>query len=328
MSLDVRVERTERSMDYSKFTIFLANGEKNLYNQLQKKLDENVATFTLKMTNLCVGDILICHHDPNYETNPALYENLNLNTNQKSTQDPHLKPMIMIERKRIADFCSSFTSGHYQNQKDRMIAFAKQTGCQNHLVVEGYQTMVNRGWHHIHGKPVTTLEQCFTSIMVRDKFNVTHVADEEDHAKYILQCIKTLEKYKLYEGEFEHDKDYLSTLKLKKKANLTPETFYMQTLANIPMFSMETAEYISQTYPSLIHLIKELETHSTTNIENIKIGKNKLGKVKSERLLEFIIYKPTSSAPTQISLSNQTPTSTSMPTEVTKPKLTLSLKKK
>ena len=152
----------------------------------------------------------------------------------------------------------------------------------------------------VGGFPVTTLQQAFTSIMIRDKIFVQHVNDVKSHAEFIIQCVKTIDKYKLGECSNDYDQSaaYASNLKMKKKDNLSPSVYLQKIIGDIPMFSVDIAAKIVEVYPTLADLLKEIQTNHATNLENIQIGKNKLGKVKSARLCEYLCPKTEISATT------------------------------
>jgi ERCC4-type nuclease len=276
------------ALNFSKYTILLATGENQMHHHLLCELEglSEKNKFKLTFATLQAGDLIICHNEDNEYTNATMRENLGI---VGEDNDPHLRPLLMIERKRISDYCSSFKSGHYTNQKNRMIAFSKQTGCKNHLVVEGYLEGKTRYKTKVCNVPVPTLDQCFTSIGVRDHFNVIHVRDEAEHAKYLLRCLKTLEKYKLYENELEYDREYVSNLKMKKKSNLTPDVYYQRMIGGLPAYSMDMAQKIYEVHPTLTQLIEELLENGTKNVQEIKVGKNKLGKVRAGRLIEYLL---------------------------------------
>lgn len=285
---------SSKTVDLSSYYVFLATGENRLLEMLrdqQQHLPEK-SQFQLEVTGLHTGDILIGRKESNYQHDLM---DQNLITQQIS----EIKPLVLIERKTISDFCQSFRSNHYQNQKSRMISFAQQTGCRCALVVEGYHE--NRDLSpKICGIPLSTLEQCFTSIQFRDNFFVKHVENQYFHAEFIIKLLKSYEKYQLYQEVDRSEQlkqDYLNTLKIQKKANLTPESCYQIQLSAIPDISLNMAQKISEIHPNLKSLMNYLETNGPDSLSEIKVGKNRLGKIKSQKIHQFLL------PPTKINLN-------------------------
>ena len=246
--------------DYSAFVVCLAVGEDRLLQRLVEIRDETGANFEIEVTGLDAGDVMIgrrwsegCGRERDWDQ--ALV-NGNMN-GDKIVQD--LQPMMLIERKTIQDFCQSFRSQHYANQKSRMMAFRQQTGCPLYLVVEGYFEEKEMGGA-ISKIPISTLEQCFNSIQVRDNFFVKHVDSIYFHADFIFKCIKTMEKYEIWKGAYcgqegNLRKDFMESLKIRKKSNLDPRMCFVVQLSAIPDISVNMAEKIAEVHPNWRSLI-------------------------------------------------------------------------
>jgi ERCC4-type nuclease len=272
--------------DLSKYHIFLASGENVLMQalyDLQDKIPEKTRP-AIEFAPLQCGDILICYKSQ--IDNPVF----KLMGEIMGKESMPVIPLIIIERKRINDFCSSYKSGRLLSQRARLSSFREQTGCQCHLVVEGYYQEIVKTYNNLHGFTQSALEQAFVSTGVRDKFILAHVKDIEGHADYIYQCLKSIEKYELYKG-YSHvtQQSYNDSLKFKDKTNLTPKLYYTRMISGLPMFSMDIAEKITEIYPTFSSLLAELKTNDINNIKEIKLGKNKLGNVKAQRLIEYLL---------------------------------------
>ncbi len=106
------------------------------------------------------------------------------------------------------------------------------------------------------------------------------------------------------QSEESNNLDYLSTVKLKKKDNLTPNNCNLLQLAQIPGMSLQNAQIIIDKYQSIANLIKsyydidETERHKMLMDIEISISngkKRKLGKVLSERIYQYLFnISPTS----------------------------------
>lgn len=276
-------------LDFSNYYVCLAAGENKLLEELVNIRNElpKTKSFHIEVTGLHCGDIMIGRvHNMNQDNEWVL-------KNFISQQINGFQPLLLIERKTIEDFCSSFRSSHYHNQKSRMITLREQTGCQCGLIVEGYKATRGGKFSSI---PVTTLEQCFTSIRIRDKFFVEHVDSVKDHARFILRSLKTLEKYKIYKDNWANEqivkenlnKDFSESLKVRKKENITPELCYKLQLSTIPGISLNMAEIIFESFKDMPTLINKLKADGPMALMDINLGKMKFGKVKSKRVYDFL----------------------------------------
>lgn len=286
---------SNKPSDYSKFVVCIAKGEDKLYQSLvevQKNLSMN---FRIEQTGLQAGDIMIgrlCDEDSlkeeMAELSPIVANNMNLGV----VGMENLKPLWLIERKSITDFCQSFKSAHYANQKSRMMAFRQATKCPCCLVVEGYEETKGIS-NKVSGIPVSTLEQCFTSIQVRDNFFVQHVENIYYHAEFIGKCVRTLEKYEIWKENYGSNsdnlnKDFTESLKTRRKANLDTMRVFVIQLSSIPDISVNMAEKIAEVYPTWKSLITAFEKDGADCLSEIKVGKNRFGKVKSQKIHQYL----------------------------------------
>jgi len=284
-------------LNLSQYYICLATGENSLLNELTKLRDQMTKKnqFHLEVTGLHCGDIFIGKSDPEYVENDYITNNFMGNP----LKDKKIKPLLLIERKTIKDFCGSFKSDHYKNQKSRMMSFRDKTTTRCVLVVEGYyEQKIESISPKIDGVLTSTLEQCFTSIRLRDNFFVKHVENTYFHADFLTKCLSTIERYKIYDGIYENEnlqksiqRDFADSLKVRKKNNMTPELCYKVQLTSIPGISMNFAENIAKHYKTLPELLEVLKINGKTALIEINVGKNKLGKVKSQRIYEYLLQQ-------------------------------------
>jgi len=280
--------------NFSRFYVLIAHGkhEKEVFAALDKlrlQIPEKYR-WTQEITTLKCGDIMIGSLIDE-EPHQRVIENLG------GTKYP-IKVLNVIERKAIRDFCDSYNSGHLSSQRARMMTLRDETGCNAHLVVEDFAEACKKAKRSNHGKisgtrfTEATCLQAFTSIRERDRIFVTHVCGFDGHADFLLRCLKTNEKYKLYcqKSKQTVQQIYNQSLKLNNKGNMTPQLHFQDSLARIPMVSMEMAEKIVEVFPSLIKLLEVLkENDGVKQLENIKVGKNRLGPVKANRIKEYLL---------------------------------------
>lgn len=95
------------------------------------------------------------------------------------------------------------------------------------------------------------------------------------------------------------NKLYLQNIKKSKKGNLTPDTWFIMSLMNIPGVSNTIAERIVEVYPSFTSLYKAYEQHDQSEkkakllaeiilTQNDKT-KRRIGEVVSRRIFEYLM---------------------------------------
>lgn len=299
-----------KDLNFNNYLICLAAGENRLQADLEK-LKQSLPDhqkFQIQVTGLHVGDVLIGRQDTNKqnpEYQPDEQTQQHIRDNFVTHIPENFQPLTLIERKTISDFASSFRSNHYHNQKSRMIAYRNQTNTQLGLVVEDFRGSLRhirdlslhdtKEKNKVNTIPISTLEQCFTSIQIRDHFFVQHVDNIQHHAQFLFQILKTIEKYQLYKEHYHQQtenitQDYQQSLKVKKKDNFTPELCYQIQLSSIPGISLQMAQTISQHYPNLQSLLDQLiQPLGWQKLEEVDLGKMKFGKVKAQRLHEYLL---------------------------------------
>jgi len=287
-------------INLSKFYVICATGEDKVYKYLQEINSQHYYPFNLLQIPLHTGDIMIGYHNGDnsgisrYEISSSQEENLGKNNLENNPELREVQPLYLIERKTIQDFCQSYRSQHYQNQKTRMLSFRDQNpGCQCFLVVEGY----NQKSPSSFGRnfPKSTCESCFVSIRLRDNFFVKHVHNTLAHAEFIEKCLRTTIRHQLIpdpkkvKTTLNLSQDYQQTVSVKKKTNMTPELCYKVQLTAIPGISMNMAGIIQSKYPDLLSLIEHIKGQGPLSLSKISLGKQKLGPAKSQRIYEYLI---------------------------------------
>ena len=218
------------------------------------------------------------------------------------------KKILTIERKTIKDLISSITDGRYKEQKYRLL---KNNDKNNiFLLLEGEIEEIKFGnikKKNIFGAIINTI--------FRDEINIYKAFDIEETCffletilnKLIKKEIKNLNKLFRSNNEVkienndETEKSYCETLKLSKKANLTPKVFNELILLQIPGISKMFIKGIFSKYKSikdliLIYMDENLtKKEKETLLKDIKIKtenkkERKIGPVISKRIYEFLIY--------------------------------------
>jgi ERCC4-type nuclease len=293
-------------LNLSSLYVICATGEDKVYKYLQD-LNQSTHPFKLFQLPLHTGDILIGYRHPQspstYEITASQEENLGANNLASYPELREVQPLYLIERKTIQDFCQSYRSQHYQNQKTRMLSFRDQNPlCQCLLVVEGYYQKSPSSFGR--NFPKSTCESCFVSIRLRDKFYVKHVPTALGHAEFIEKCLRTIVRHQLIPSYSPSQttthlalaQDYQQTVAVKKKTNMTPELCYKVQLTAIPGISMNVADVIQSHHPNLETLLQHLKTEGPLALAQISLGKQKLGPAKSKRIHEYLVAPQTPSS--------------------------------
>jgi ERCC4-type nuclease len=96
------------------------------------------------------------------------------------------------------------------------------------------------------------LMSAMMSLWFTKGFSVVQTRDIEETVEFIQQLFEKTSK------ETE-EKDYVSTIKIKKKDKLTPENVDILMLSQIPTISTVTAKALLQQYPTVFQLTQALK---------------------------------------------------------------------
>ena len=221
---------------------------------------------------------------------------------------------LLIERKTMSDLIASVNDGRYREQKKRLM----ESGIPKERIMyllEGPSDDIPGHFKTLFGMIINTL--------FRDQLKVLRFIDIEETIYFIKRIVEKLNKNdtdilnliktktienpieNIVENEEQNNNnnnnntnlEYLSTIKLKKKDNLTQNNCSVLQLAQIPGMSTGNAQIILDKYKSIANLIKsyydieddkkskmlaELEIH-------ILNGKaRKLGPVLSKRIYQYL----------------------------------------
>lgn len=261
-------------------------------------------------------------------TTEATYENLDLGDILFKYQG---QPFLLIERKKIPDLIASVDDGRYRNQKKRLL------GCgikRNRIlyILEGNIDQSAGKMKTIFGMIINTLyrdgipvlffsnteETIYFLRRIKEKLENKDVAILESFLKDNLKTSNptantvndntgndnTVNDNTINEiinlKEPDNNLEYLSTIKMKKKDNLTPTNCSILQLAQIPGISVSVANLIMSQYKSISNLVlnyngKE-EKDKELMLANIEIGtstgkKRKMGGILSKRVYQYLTNK-------------------------------------
>lgn len=191
------------------------------------------------------------------------------------------RPFIIIERKTLNDLSSSIKDGRYKEQKMRLIN--NYDNCKKIYLIE------NVG---IFNLSEDILSSCKINSILRDNISIIESKSLKDSYNIILKIKKNIEKYKdiLING-VKNDCNYINSVKINKKENLTKENIQILQLCVIPGISKNISKLILNYFGSLNIIFKELENKEEfiEIVSNIKNNNRKLGKKLAIKLYENLI---------------------------------------
>ena len=240
---------------------------------------------------------------------------------------------IVIERKTINDLISSIMDGRYREQKLRLKELMEKHNRQLKIIylIEG--KLIGKRKSSI---PNSTVWSTMCKLIMRDNFIVFRSKSIKESVNFIkTMSSKAVESYKANEyitslknetnteggvnNNIEDSKNlfsqYASSIRIKKKDNLTPGICFSRQLAQIPGVSSRIALCIMNVYQSMPKLIiayeaigkkNSDENNNDTNnnedmddamivrtrkdmLKNIQLTKSrKLGRKLSETIYEYI----------------------------------------
>ena len=203
--------------------------------------------------------------------------------------------VLLIERKSLSDLADSFKNGRYREQKLRILN-SNLEKCKIMYLIEG--RMENIVENKINGIPKTTLISTLISLMIKDDIKIYQTANIKETCFFIHKIFYKINKNPeilLENKPKDPTMEYLSTIKLKKKDNLTPEICYLAQLSQIPGISNNIAKTIQNIYPNMIELCKAMDQDNQCllnleyNIANNK--KRKIGKKTNHKIVTFLLNK-------------------------------------
>jgi len=199
----------------------------NRENHLIKLLNTNDVSFDVKQLDL--GDIVF--------------------QNEKD------EIILIIERKTLHDLKASICDGRLREQRTRLLSNYDTKRIM--YIIEGDINNVSKSLN------VDTLLGSIVNMQLRDSIMVHKTMNITETMKYIVKLKSKLEKdlSEYFKENHEISKtEYCSTIKTKKKSNITPSNWFITQLALIPNITEYIAESIMDKYKTLPNLIKEYES--------------------------------------------------------------------
>jgi len=182
--------------------------------------------------------------------------------------------IVIIERKTVADLAASICDGRYQEQSFRLL----ESTLDPHRIVY----LIEGSLDSVQSISKKTIMSAMISLWFNKGFSVVQTASIDETVEFIEHLLEKTRK----ESE---SKDYVSTIKIKKKDKLTPENIDILMLSQIPTISTITAKALLQLYETLFKLTQSLKENADC-LATFTYGekKRKLSKKSIENLKLFL----------------------------------------
>ena len=182
--------------------------------------------------------------------------------------------VVIIERKTVADLSASICDGRYQEQSFRLL----ESTLDPHRIVY----LIEGSLDSVQSISKKALMSAMISLWFNKGFSVVQTASIDETVEFIQHLFEKTSK----ESEC---KDYVSTIKIKKKDKLTPENVDILMLSQIPTISTVTAKALLQTYETMFKLTQSLKENGDC-LSTFTYGekKRKLSKKSIENLKLFL----------------------------------------
>ena len=182
--------------------------------------------------------------------------------------------VVVIERKTIADLSASICDGRYNEQSFRLL----ESNLPPHRIVY----LIEGSLDSAQSLPKKNLMTAMISLWFSKGFSVVQTSSVDETVEFIQYLFEKVSKE-------SSEKDYVSTIKIKKKDKLTPETVDILMLSQIPTISTITAKALLQTYETIFNLTQRLkETPDCLDTFTYGEKKRKLSKKSIDTLKLFL----------------------------------------
>ena len=165
--------------------------------------------------------------------------------------------LLIIERKSILDLKASIVDGRNREQKARLLKTFPQEKIL--YLIEGSFNK-DLGFK-MGGIPLSTLIGSMVNTMFRDGIKVYKTESMVESVNFIIKMKDKFDEDgdKFYSNIEISDEKYSSSLKKSKKANMTPNVWFISQLSLIPQVTEKIAVVIIEKYPRLVDLMVEYE---------------------------------------------------------------------
>ena len=199
---------------------------------------------------------------------------------------------LLVERKHVADLCSSLSDGRFREQRARQLAAVdRDERVSVAWIVEGPLL----GWHALH-KPTdfsnAQMEAAVITTTIRDGLPILRVPDATSCAEAVLYLHKRLAAGDL-DGAAATQRaravGYGDVVHVKKATNKDRCMVWRMMLATTPGVSMSKADAIAALYATpgaLVDMLRNRGAASLKELAAVPVGARKLGPAVAKRIIE------------------------------------------
>jgi len=189
--------------------------------------------------------------------------------------------IYIVERKTFNDLGASINDGRYKEQKIRLLS---NSNGNLFYILEGDMSAC------------TTLNQkallgSIINMTFRDNIKLIFSSDINQTYKILVQIRDKFNsgKFSKIVSEPNDNNNYVSSIKLNKKENMTKLNCNIIQLATIPGVSKNMSSIILEKYNTIDKLIEEYKKNGEDMLGELSMGKRKLGKVLSKKIYDILI---------------------------------------
>tara|TARA_Y100000768_G_scaffold354040_1_gene306772 strand:- start:3582 stop:4274 length:693 start_codon:yes stop_codon:yes gene_type:complete len=189
--------------------------------------------------------------------------------------------IYIVERKTFNDLGASINDGRYKEQKIRLLS---NSNGNLFYILEGNMS------------ECTTLNQkallgSIVNMTFRDNIKLIFSSDINQTYKILVQIKDKFNsgKFSKIVGVSNDNNNYVSSIKLNKKENMTKLNCNIIQLATIPGVSKNMSSIILEKYNTIDKLIEEYKKEGEDMLAELSMGKRKLGKILSKKIYDILI---------------------------------------
>lgn len=300
-------DHADKNMMTMKRVLKVDARERSLLEALLSSDSSRQHDFEAEIENLDLGDIQVVTsivvtakvHDASHDQASTAAPPPDAVLHESSTYD------VIIERKTLADMCASIKDGRYREQKHRVLGhLMQQQDRRAHVfyVLEGVSSFESLAQASAGaGLNPSTLHSCIFNMMIRDGIHVVFTKDVQDTACFVKELWlrrKKMDSENAQPNANAHSESrsrvdasaclISSSVHAKRGKNLTPATCYAMQLCQIPGVSEKTAQVISQRWPSMRAMFKEMEPLENADRVSLLTSLPAMGKKNAQRFLDHM----------------------------------------
>jgi ERCC4-type nuclease len=208
------------------------------------------------------------------------------------------EPVLVIERKTLADYAASIRDGRHREQKRRL--YETYGRGRVLFIIEGDMTDDRQYSARFTKVPMDTLVSSIVNTMLRDQMHVFHTASDHETIEFLTLVYKKLAKGidfikedGIGESAEKASADYLfDPTKTIKNTQLTPQRTFQLMLQCIPGISSKVSERIIGVHTSMTDFLSHLQSFNTYDetvayVETIGPGR-KIPRPTAQRLVDYL----------------------------------------